>query len=80
MNDNNFFRGNDNHFVQPIYLYYSRIFKSIISINLFVFGRAMTVISVALGRTFHYVDELLPFRFFLYLCVFIFEWQKNCKI
>lgn len=26
----------------------------------------MTVISVALGRTFHYVDELLPFRFFLY--------------
>ncbi|CAK8539330.1 unnamed protein product [Lathyrus sativus] len=24
---------------------------------------AMTVISVALGRTFHYVDELLPFRF-----------------
>ncbi|KAM6574732.1 hypothetical protein CsatA_023059 [Cannabis sativa] len=24
---------------------------------------AMTVISVALGRTFHYVDEILPFRF-----------------
>ncbi|XP_073220422.1 GDT1-like protein 1, chloroplastic isoform X1 [Cicer arietinum] len=24
---------------------------------------AMTVISVGLGRTFHYVDELLPFRF-----------------
>ncbi|WJX60259.1 Protein pam71, chloroplastic, variant 2 [Trifolium repens] len=24
---------------------------------------AMTVISVALGRTFHYADELLPFRF-----------------
>lgn len=25
----------------------------------------MTVISVALGRTFHYVDEILPFRYFL---------------
>ncbi|KAF3448643.1 hypothetical protein FNV43_RR09356 [Rhamnella rubrinervis] len=24
---------------------------------------AMTIISVALGRTFHYVDEILPFRF-----------------
>ncbi|KAK9094438.1 hypothetical protein Scep_025907 [Stephania cephalantha] len=25
--------------------------------------RAMTVISVVLGRTFHYIDDLLPFRF-----------------
>ncbi|KAG4386295.1 hypothetical protein GLYMA_11G020001v4 [Glycine max] len=24
---------------------------------------AMTLISVVLGRTFHYVDEILPFRF-----------------
>jgi len=23
----------------------------------------MTIISVVLGRTFHYVDEVLPFRF-----------------
>ena len=23
----------------------------------------MTIISVVLGRTFHYVDEILPFRF-----------------
>lgn len=23
----------------------------------------MTVISVVLGRTFHYVDDILPFRF-----------------
>lgn len=24
----------------------------------------MTIISVVLGRTFHYVDDVLPFRFF----------------
>ena len=27
-------------------------------------GRAMTIISVGLGRTFHYIDEILPFRYF----------------
>lgn len=27
------------------------------------FCRIMTIISVVLGRTFHYVDEVLPFRF-----------------
>jgi len=26
-------------------------------------GRVMTIISVVLGRTFHYVDEILPFRY-----------------
>jgi hypothetical protein len=61
------------NFVQCVYFYYAIIFKSLIFTDLFVFGRAMTVISVALGRTFHYVDELLPFRFFLYfLHLFIY--------
>lgn len=51
---------------------YTLIFISMIFINLFVFGRAMTLISVALGRTFHYVDEILPFRFCsLFLDLFI---------
>lgn len=31
--------------------------------EVFVHGRAMTIISVILGRTFHYVDEILPFRY-----------------
>lgn len=26
-------------------------------------GRVMTIISVVLGRIFHYVDEILPFRY-----------------
>lgn len=30
---------------------------------LLVLDRAMTIISVGLGRTFHYVDEILPFRY-----------------
>ncbi|AES94003.2 putative Gdt1 family protein [Medicago truncatula] len=36
---------------------------SVVFVGTFGALAAMTVISVALGRTFHYVDELLPFRF-----------------
>lgn len=32
--------------------------------SLYVNFRAMTIVSVVLGRTFHYVDEILPFRYF----------------
>lgn len=39
----------------------------------------MTVISVVLGRTFHYVDDLLPFRF-ASLVILVYENLEFHKI
>lgn len=63
-----------------MFFYESNRGKLIDLLFFFFLFRIMTIISVVLGRTFHYVDEILPFRFENYTFRFKFETYRMFNV